>query len=212
MAQAVAIEKQRAPEAYRPKHPVRLVTAAALFDGHDAAINIMRRLLQASGAEIVHLGHNRGVAEIVEAAIEEDAQGLAITSYQGGHVEFFTYLRQLLDERGAKHVRIYGGGGGVIVPSEIEELHRRGIDRIFSPEDGRRMGLQGMIDVVLEGCDFDAGEVALADGADPHQRLARAITLVELGRQRPAIEWASAREARAAGIDTSAREARAAGV
>ena len=204
MAQAVAIEKQRAPEAYRPKHSVRLVTAAALFDGHDAAINIMRRLLQASGAEIVHLGHNRGVAEIVEAAIEEDAQGVAITSYQGGHVEFFTYLRQLLDERGAKHVRIYGGGGGVIVPSEIEELHRRGIDRIFSPEDGRRMGLQGMIDVVLEGCDFDAGEAALADDADPHQRLARAITLIELGRKRPAIEWASAREARAAGVTNAA--------
>ncbi len=204
MAQAVAIEKQPRAELYRPKHPVRLITAAALFDGHDAAINIMRRLLQASGAEIVHLGHNRGVAEIVDAAIQEDAQGVAITSYQGGHVEFFTYLRQLLDERGARHVRIFGGGGGVIVPSEIEELQRRGIDRIFSPEDGRRMGLQGMIDVVLEGCDFDPAEKPLADEADAFQRLARAITLVELGRQRPRIEWASAREARAAGITTAA--------
>ena len=123
MAQAVAIEKQPRAELYRPKHPVRLITAAALFDGHDAAINIMRRLLQATGAEVIHLGHNRSVAEIVDAAIQEDAQGVAITSYQGGHVEFFTYLRQLLDERGARHVRIFGGGGGVIVPSEIEELH-----------------------------------------------------------------------------------------
>src|SRR6476659_477722 len=128
----------------RRRHKIRVVTAASLFDGHDAAINIMRRLLQASGAEIVHLGHNRSVAEIVTAALQEDAQGVAITSYQGGHVEFFTSLRQLLDERGARHVRIYGGGGGVIVPAEIEELHQRGIDRIFSPEDGRRMGLQGM--------------------------------------------------------------------
>src|SRR5947199_10467076 len=130
---------------YKAKNKIRFVTAASLFDGHDAAINIMRRILQASGAEIIHLGHNRSVAEIVTAAIQEDAQGVAITSYQGGHVEFFTYLRQLLDERGARHVRIYGGGGGVIVPAEIEELHRGGIDRIFSPEDGRRMGLQGMI-------------------------------------------------------------------
>src|SRR5262245_55842603 len=112
MAQAIATERQRAPAPYKLQHPVRLITAAALFDGHDAAINIMRRLLQASGAEIVHLGHNRGVAEIVDAAVEEDAQGVAITSYQGGHVEYFTYLRQLLDERGAKRVRIYGGGGG----------------------------------------------------------------------------------------------------
>ncbi|HEV8241123.1 MAG TPA: methylmalonyl-CoA mutase family protein [Thermoanaerobaculia bacterium] len=204
MAQAIAIEKQPRADHYRPRHAVRLITAAALFDGHDAAINIMRRLLQASGAEIVHLGHNRGVAEIVDAAIEEDAQGLAITSYQGGHVEYFTYLRQLLDERGARHVRIYGGGGGVIVPSEIEELHRRGIDRIFSPEDGRRMGLQGMIDVVLEGCDFDPAEKPLLPDADPFQQLARAITLVELGRRRPAIQWANGREARVAGVTHAA--------
>jgi methylmalonyl-CoA mutase len=212
MAQAIAIEKRSRPELYRPKHAVRLITAAALFDGHDAAINIMRRLLQASGAEIVHLGHNRGVAEIVDAAIQEDAQGVAITSYQGGHVEFFTYLRQLLDERGAKQVRIFGGGGGVIVPSEIELLHGRGIDRIFSPEDGRRMGLQGMIDVVLEGCDFDPADQPLPPAADDFQKLARAITLVELGKRRPTIDWASAREARAAGIGHSARESRAAGV
>ncbi|HEV8631333.1 MAG TPA: methylmalonyl-CoA mutase family protein [Thermoanaerobaculia bacterium] len=204
MAQAVAIEKPRQAEPYRPRHPVRLITAAALFDGHDAAINIMRRLLQASGAEIVHLGHNRSVAEIVAAALQEDAQGVAITSYQGGHVEFFTYLRQLLDERGARHVRIYGGGGGVIVPAEIEELHARGIDRIFSPEDGRRMGLQGMIDAVLAGCDYDPGELAVPPEAEAFQRLAREITLVELGRRRPVIAWASAREARAAGATQAA--------
>jgi len=204
MAQAVSVERRRAPEVYRPRHPVRLVTAAALFDGHDAAINIMRRLLQASGAEIVHLGHNRGVAEIVDAAIEEDAQGVAITSYQGGHVEYFLYLRQLLDERGASAVRIFGGGGGVIVPSEIEQLHAGGIDRIFSPEDGRQLGLQGMINIVLEGCDFDLAERELPAGASRHQRLARAITEVELGRRRPGIQWANGREARAAGAARAA--------
>jgi methylmalonyl-CoA mutase len=204
MTQAVAIETARPTQPYRPRHPVRIVTAAALFDGHDAAINVMRRILQASGAEIVHLGHNRSVAEIVEAAVQEDAQGVAITSYQGGHVEFFTYLRRLLDERGARHTRIYGGGGGVIVPAEIEELHGRGIDRIFSPEDGRRMGLQGMIDMVLAGCDFDPGELAPATDADPRGLLARQITLVELGRRRPQVAWCSAREARA-------RETRGAG-
>ncbi len=136
-------------------HPIRLVTAAALFDGHDAAINIMRRLFQARGAEVIHLGHDRSVAEVVDAAIAEDVQGIALTSYQGGHMEFFKYARELLDERGAAQIRIFGGGGGVIVPEEIEELHRFGIDRIFSPEDGRRMGLVGMIDDVLERCDFD---------------------------------------------------------
>ena len=117
MTQAVAIESARSETPYRPRHAVRLITAAALFDGHDAAINVMRRILQGSGAEIVHLGHNRSVAEVVEAAVQEDAQGVALTSYQVGHVEYFTYLRELLDERGAKHVRIYGGGGGVIVPA-----------------------------------------------------------------------------------------------
>jgi methylmalonyl-CoA mutase len=204
MAQAIATETLDKPETYRPRHAVRLVTAAALFDGHDAAINIMRRLMQASGAEVVHLGHNRSVAEIVDAAIQEDAQGVAITSYQGGHVEFFTYLRQLLDERGATNVRIYGGGGGVIVPAEIEELHGRGIDRIFSPEDGRQLGLQGMIDVVLAGCDHDPGELPLAAGADAMQRLARRLTRIEMGQERPGIQWASAREGRAAGATKAA--------
>ncbi len=131
---------------------VRLVTAAALFDGHDAAINIMRRILQSKGAEIIHLGHNRSVAEIVECAIEEDVQGIAITSYQGGHVEFFKYMKDLLVENGCGHIKIFGGGGGTILPSEIEELHNYGITRIYSPDDGRRMGLEGMIQDVIDKC------------------------------------------------------------
>jgi methylmalonyl-CoA mutase len=131
---------------------VRLVTAAALFDGHDAAINIMRRILQSKGAEIIHLGHNRSVAEIVECAIEEDVQGIAITSYQGGHVEFFKYMKDLLNENGSGHIKIFGGGGGTILPSEIEELHEYGITRIYSPDDGRKMGLEGMIQNVIDEC------------------------------------------------------------
>lgn len=162
---------------YRLKHPVRLVTAAALFDGHDASINIMRRILQASGAEVIHLGHNRSVEEVAIAAVQEDAQGIALTSYQGGHVEYFKYLRERLDELGAKHVRIYGGGGGVIVQREIDELHAAGIDRIFSPEDGRNLGLQGMIDVVLEGCDYSVEEALEGEGWMP---LARRISRAEL--------------------------------
>jgi methylmalonyl-CoA mutase len=138
---------------YKPKYHIRLVTAASLFDGHDAAINIMRRILQSSGAEVIHLGHNRSVAEIVECAIQEDVQGIAITSYQGGHVEFFKYMYDLLKERGA-NIRIFGGGGGTIHPAEIDELHAYGIDRIYSPDDGRSMGLQGMINDLLEKCDF----------------------------------------------------------
>jgi methylmalonyl-CoA mutase len=138
---------------YRPRNPVRIVTAASLFDGHDAAINIMRRILQASGAEVIHLGHNRSAAEIVDCAVQEDAQGIAITSYQGGHLEFFKYMHDLLRERGSK-TRIFGGGGGTILPDEIEELHAYGIARIYTPDDGRAMGLQGMIDDVLRQCDF----------------------------------------------------------
>lgn len=139
---------------YRPLNKIRIVTAASLFDGHDAAINIMRRILQAKGAEIIHLGHNRSVHEIVEAAIEEDAQGIAITSYQGGHVEFFKYMKDLLDQNGCGHIRIFGGGGGTILPDEIRELQQYGITRIYSPDDGRQMGLEGMIEEVIRYCDF----------------------------------------------------------
>ncbi|HSR68275.1 MAG TPA: fused isobutyryl-CoA mutase/GTPase IcmF, partial [Acidobacteriota bacterium] len=166
-------------DVYQPENPVRIVTAAALFDGHDAAINVMRRLMQASGAEVIHLGHNRSVEEIVNAAIQEDAQGVAITSYQGGHMEYFKYLRRMLDEKGAQHVRIYGGGGGVIVPSEIRRLQEAGIQRIFSPEDGRRLGLQGMINEVLKGCDFDTRDFKPENNGF-YQPLARRITAVEL--------------------------------
>ncbi|KKI89667.1 methylmalonyl-CoA mutase [Bacillus sp. SA1-12] len=139
---------------YKPKHPIRFVTASSLFDGHDASINIMRRILQSSGAEVIHLGHNRSVDEIVSAAIQEDVQGIAISSYQGGHVEFFKYMYDLLAEKGAGYIKIFGGGGGVIIPREIKELHEYGIAKIFSPEDGRELGLQGMINYMLKECDF----------------------------------------------------------
>jgi methylmalonyl-CoA mutase len=139
---------------YIPQNKIRIVTAASLFDGHDAAINIMRRILQSKGAEIIHLGHNRSVAEIVECAIEEDAHGIAITSYQGGHVEFFKYMKDLLSQSGCGHIKIFGGGGGTILPNEIDELHEYGITRIYSPDDGRKMGLEGMIEDLLKQCDF----------------------------------------------------------
>ncbi|WP_134702473.1 fused isobutyryl-CoA mutase/GTPase IcmF [Ammoniphilus sp. YIM 78166] len=140
-------------EVYRPKHNVRFVTAAALFDGHDASINIMRRILQASGVEVIHLGHNRAVDEIVTAAIQEDAQGIAISSYQGGHVEYLKYMHDLLQEKGAGHIKIFAGGGGVIVPSEIKDLHAYGIAKVFSPDDGRELGLQGMINHMVRETD-----------------------------------------------------------
>ena len=143
---------------YQSTHKIRLVTAGSLFDGHDAAINIMRRIMQASGAEIIHLGHNRSVQEIVDCAIQEDVQGIAVTSYQGGHIEFFKYIYDLLKEKNASHIKIFGGGGGTILPQEIEELHAYGIDRIYSPDDGRKMGLQGMINDMLSKCDFPTGK------------------------------------------------------
>ncbi|WP_442596960.1 fused isobutyryl-CoA mutase/GTPase IcmF [Neobacillus sp. D3-1R] len=141
-------------ETYKPKHHIRFVTASSLFDGHDASINIMRRILQSLGAEVIHLGHNRSVEEVVNAAIQEDVQGIAISSYQGGHVEYFKYMYDLLKEKGASHIRIYGGGGGVILPKEIKDLHEYGIARIFSPEDGRQLGLDGMIQLMIKECDF----------------------------------------------------------
>ena len=131
--------------AYRPVNKVRFVTAASLFDGHDAAINIMRRILQGMGAEVIHLGHNRSVEEVVTAALQEDVQGIAISSYQGGHVEYFKYMVDLLKSRGGGHIQVFGGGGGVIVAPEIRELQAYGVTRIYSPEDGQRMGLAGMI-------------------------------------------------------------------
>ena len=171
----------------RTAQPIRVVTAASLFDGHDAAINVMRRILQDSGAEVIHLGHNRSALEIVECAVQEDAHAIAISSYQGGHMEFFTYVRDLLRERGAD-IRIFGGGGGTILPAEAEELHRRGIDRVFSPDDGRAMGLQGMIDEVLEGAsasvrtslDDPEGEVR-ALGQGDAGAVARLISAAENG-------------------------------
>lgn len=145
-------------EKYKPQNHVRIVTAASLFDGHDAAINVMRRLIQSTGAEVIHLGHNRSVKEIVDCAIQEDVQGIAITSYQGGHIEFFKYMYDLLQESGNPQIKIFGGGGGVILPEEIKELQDYGITRIYSPDDGREMGLQGMINDVVKSCDFATGK------------------------------------------------------
>ena len=159
---------------YKAKHKIRLVTAASLFDGHDAAINIMRRILQASGAEVIHLGHNRSVDEVVNAALQEDVQGIAISSYQGGHIEYFKYMVELLRERGGEHIQVFGGGGGVIVADEVRELQASGVARIYTPEDGQKMGLQGMINDMLARCDFDLAR------KDP-RTLAQVITALELG-------------------------------
>ena len=143
--------------AYQPKNKIRIVTAASLFDGHDAAINIMRRIMQSTGAEVIHLGHDRSVEEVVDCAIQEDAHAIAMTSYQGGHMEYLKYMYDLLKQKGAGHIKIFGGGGGTILPSEIEELHKYGITRIYHPDDGRHMGLQGMINDVLKSCDYPFG-------------------------------------------------------
>src|SRR5688572_7482866 len=167
---------------HKAKHKIRFVTAASLFDGHDASINIMRRILQASGAEVIHLGHNRSVEEIVSAALQEDVQGIAVSSYQGGHIEFFKYMIDLLRSRGGAHIQVFGGGGGVIVPAEIKELQDYGVARVYSPEDGQRMGLQGMINDMLARCDFDLGQYAPKElqPGDPRS-LAQVITAMELG-------------------------------
>ncbi len=173
----------KSPVKTHPKHKVRFVTAASLFDGHDASINIMRRILQASGSEVIHLGHNRSAQEIVTAALQEDANGIAISSYQGGHVEYFKYTVDLLREHGGESIRVFGGGGGVIVPAEIEELHEYGVARIFSPEDGQIMGLQGMINEMIRLCDVDPADRApqsLAPLGNGDLRcLARLITAIE---------------------------------
>ncbi|TQR18080.1 fused isobutyryl-CoA mutase/GTPase IcmF [Psychrobacillus soli] len=175
-------------EVYRPKNHVRFVTASSLFDGHDASINIMRRILQGSGAEVIHLGHNRSVEEVVNAAIQEDVQGIAISSYQGGHVEYFKYMKDLLVERGAPHIQLFGGGGGVIIPKEIKELEEYGISGIFSPEDGRKLGLQGMINQILQACDVPtkatgAKEQIEAVSTESPEVLAHLITIAEEAHQ-----------------------------
>ncbi len=171
------------PKPYKTKNKVRIVTAASLFDGHDAAINIMRRILQSSGAEIIHLGHNRSVAEIVDCAIQEDAHAVAITSYQGGHIEYFKYMFDLFNEKGCGHIKIFGGGGGVILPDEIEELHKYGIARIYSPDDGRSMSLQGMINDLLKKSNYELpvkeSDLKTLPTSGQNHKIARFITALE---------------------------------
>ena len=164
--------------------PLRFVTAASLFDGHDAAINIMRRILQGAGVEVIHLAHNRSVAEVVQTALQEDAQGIAISSYQGGHVEYFKYAVDLLKEAGAEHIKIFGGGGGVIVPEEIKELEAYGVERIYSPYDGQNLGLVGMIDDMIERCSLGSyNDISVSaevlSGEQGRNNLSRLITAIE---------------------------------
>ncbi len=187
--------------AYHPENHVRILTATSLFDGHDATINIMRRIIQSSGAEVIHIGHNHSAAEIVQAAIQEDVHGIAITSYQGGHMEFFRYMLEQLRERQSSHIRIFGGGGGVILPDEIEALHKDGIARIFSPDDGRELGLQGMINLLLSESDYPVSNELEPDpemlqgikNCD-HRFIARLITLAENEPERYAASFPAIRE------------------
>jgi methylmalonyl-CoA mutase len=187
----IAAAAPSAPEVYSAKYKIRIVTAASLFDGHDAAINVMRRILQSSGAEVIHLGHDRSVDEVVNCAIQEDVNAIAMTSYQGGHVEYLKYMHDRLEEEGCGHIRIFAGGGGVILPSEIEELHAYGIEHIYSPDDGRAMGLQGMINDLLRRSDFPTGrdvtdtDVALVRDRDP-RAIARVISAAENWREESA--------------------------
>jgi methylmalonyl-CoA mutase len=168
---------------YTPTNKVRIVTAASLFDGHDAAINIMRRIIQATGVEVIHLGHDRSVDEVVNCAIQEDANAIAMTSYQGGHVEYFKYMYDLLHEKGAGHIKIFGGGGGTILPEEIRELHEYGITRIYAPDDGRSMGLQGMINDLVQQSDYPVGIHLNGEmdhlGTANHGAIARIISAAE---------------------------------
>ncbi len=192
---------------YKPTHKVRFVTAASLFDGHDAAINIMRRILQGMGAEVIHLGHNRSVDEVVTAALQEDVQGIAISSYQGGHVEYFKYMVDLLRARGGAHIQVFGGGGGVIVPSEIAELQAYGVTRIYSPQDGQRLGLKGMIGEMVMRCDHDLCVhapqtlAAIQGSSEPKRRaLAQLLTALENGQVPAALR--AELTAAAAGVKT----------
>ena len=192
---------------YRPKHKVRFVTAASLFDGHDAAINIMRRILQGMGAEVIHLGHNRSVDEVVTAALQEDVQGIAVSSYQGGHVEYFKYMVDLLKQRGGAHIQVFGGGGGVIVPAEIRELQAYGVTRIYSPEDGQRMGLAGMIGEMVMRCDHDLSahapkklEAIRGHGELAWRALAQLITALENQQADPALRQTLHEQAKTARV------------
>ncbi|MEL6342914.1 MAG: fused isobutyryl-CoA mutase/GTPase IcmF [Myxococcota bacterium] len=190
---------------YKPAHKIRVVTAASLFDGHDAAINIMRRLIQAGGAEVIHLGHNRSVAEVVRTAIQEDAHAIAISSYQGGHTEYFRYMVDLLRENGAGHIKVFGGGGGVIVPEEIRDLEDYGVTRIYSPEDGRKLGLIGMIDDLMERSDVDllaqGGPSIDALSSGRFNAISRAISLAEAAQDDPAMMPADLRAGLDNGLD-----------
>src|SRR5512140_685417 len=191
---------------YKPKHKVRFVTAASLFDGHDASINIMRRILQGTGCEVIHLGHNRSVEEVVTAALQEDVQGIAISSYQGGHVEYFKYMLDLLRERGGENIKVFGGGGGVIVPEEMTELHAYGVARIYSPEDGQKMGLQGMINDMVMRCDVDLAPLAPRDlkavKAGDRRKLAQLITALENKTADAKLREAVAKEAETLDVPT----------
>jgi methylmalonyl-CoA mutase len=192
---------------YKPKNPIRVVTAASLFDGHDAAINIIRRILQGTGVEVIHLGHNRAVHEVVEAAIQEDAHAMGLSSYQGGHMEFFKYAVDLLRERGCGHIKVFGGGGGVIVPEEAKELEDYGVAKIYTPEDGRRLGLQGLINHFVESCDYLLGEDQTPDlvdnlAPDNVSAVARAITCVESASLADGDEIAAWRKA----LDTKLKQ------
>ena len=162
-------------EKYKPKNKIRIVTAASLFDGHDAAINIMRRIIQATGCEVIHLGHDRSVEEVVNCAIEEDANAIAMTSYQGGHNEYLKYMYDLLKKKGASHIKIFAGGGGTILPEEIKELQSYGITRIYHPDDGRKMGLQGMINDLVKKSDYLLGDKLVGEIKDIQQKSTNAI-------------------------------------